>query len=450
MTELINKLKRNSMLKNLFIGSFLLGTKGILIFSLVFLILLFYKEYYKKNLFNFLLLIKECIFFKYILSLIYPNSSMIKESIRLLILVFICELFYKYKYKIKIKLENITWFMLILFLFGILWNYFSFGGVSSVESYIDSNLNLLLPLLLSMYLIKKENRKYIIQFLPLVGIGFLVKNIDLKNIDYSLYILKGNMISIFSVILPFTFFLLLEVKNRKIKLFYFFTMILNIILVIKLGARAGLYSGILTIFLILLLNQNIKKILISISFIIVLVFMMSQNLNVQNQFFKYRDFSTRSREYLIRAGIYCFKRNLIFGVGNNNTQKYFIEYSEKQFLEENTLKNSYEVEALKNDYLRNFPDTHNIIFDFLAQNGIYGILFSIILLVLPVNMIFSYLKDCKRLEYLKYIGAVVGFLISGQTWSLWTRHNAGVKYLIIIIILYYYEKKGRKDEKNNF
>lgn len=442
---MINIKKDKSLLEILFMIFFIFGTKVLFIPAFIFFGILVYKEYYKekkKKLIDIFNTLKTAVFYKFLLSILYPYGNIEDESFRMLILIYIIDSVYKVKIK-KFKISYFSYGILSLFILGVVWNYFSFGGIESVKEYIYRNINLLLPvLLLDVYYSEKKYIKITKYIIPLTGLGIFIRYFESMN---TVYILKGGMISLFSVVLPFTLFFIFDLKNKKWKIFYSIIVMLDVVLIIKLGARAGLFGTLITFVLILLISQNLKRILFFITIVLILLFGMTRIPNVENHFFRYRDFSTRSREYLIRAGAYCFEKNPVFGVGSGNTQKYFIEYSETKFLEENKLKNESEINTVKNHYLRYFPDTHNIIVDFMAQNGIYGIIFSVLLcMILPLYIMYVYLKT-RKIKYLKYLGSVLGFLVTGQSWSLWTKHNIGVIYLIIIIIMFWREKTDEKE-----
>lgn len=442
---MINIKRDKSLLEILFMIFFFFGTKALFIPAFIFLGIFIYKEYYKekkKKLTDIFNVLKTAVFYKFLLSILYPYGNIDDESFRMLILIYIIDSIYKFKIK-KFKISYFSYGILSLFILGIIWNYLSFGGIESVKEYIYRNVNLLLPiLLLDVYYSEKKNIEITKYIIPLTGLGIFIRYFENMN---TIYILKGGMISLFSVILPFTLFFIFDLKNKRWQIFYSIIVILDIVLIIKLGARAGLFGTVITFVLILLISQNLKRILFFTTIILILLFGMTRIPNVENHFFRYRDFSTRSREYLIRAGAYCFEKNPVFGVGSGNTQKYFIEYSETKFLEENKLKNESEINTVKNHYLRYFPDTHNIIVDFMAQNGIYGIIFSVLLcMILPLYIMYVYLKT-RKIKYLKYLGSVLGFLVTGQSWSLWTKHNIGVIYLIIIIIMFWSEKIYEKE-----
>ena len=154
---------------------------------------------------------------------------------------------------------------------------------------------------------------------------------------------------------------------------------------------------------------------------------------IGGHFLKVNDFSTRSRYYLVDAGIYTFKNNFIFGSGRGNTQKYFIDYSNTDFDPGKYLKNDQEIKITKEIYLKTFPDTHNIFIDFLAEYGILGIFISFFIgVILPINMCRKYFIT-KNNEILQILVSLISFLASGMSWSLWTRHNEGIPYFIVLL-----------------
>lgn len=452
MIEIYEKLKEKSKLEILFMIFFIFGSQVVLAISIIFLILIMFQEKNKKGKIkweNILFLLKEGVFYKFLLSIVYPYENIATESFRGIILIFLIDVFYKRKCK-EFELKNkIGIISLGFYILGIVWNYFSLGGVESIKVYIEINKFLLLPLVLgSLYFEtneKEEKIRYIEYTLPLAMVGYFFDRIDFDKIKYSMYVMKGGMISISSTIIPFSVYFCLEKKDRREKIIYLLVVLINVYLVIKSSARAGLYSFLISIFLVAILSQKIKNILKICIILCLFVFSLDKVFNIQERMFRYTDLSTRSREYLIRAGVYSYSKSPVFGVGSGNTQKYFIEYAENGFLENNRLKNQKEIQQVKEKTLKKFPDTHNIIFDFIAENGVYGAFFSILLFfMLPCKMLCDYLKK-KSSNLLKYVGGVLGFIISGQAWSIWTRHNQGVIYLIIIITIYFY--KVKKEER---
>ena len=281
---MINIKKDKSLLEILFMIFFIFGTKALFIPAFIFLGIFIYKEYYKekkKNLTDIFNVLKTAVFYKFLLSILYPYGNIDDESFRMLILIYIIDSVYKFKIK-KFKISYFSYGVLSLFTLGIIWNYFSFGGIESVQEYIYRNINLLLPvLLLDVYYSEKKYIKITKYIIPLTGLGIFIRYFE--NMD-TVYILKGGMISLFSVILPFTLFFIFDLKNKKWKIFYSIIAILDIALIIKLGARAGLFGTLITVILILLISQNLKRILLFIVIVLIFLFGMTRIPNIENHF----------------------------------------------------------------------------------------------------------------------------------------------------------------------
>lgn len=195
----------------------------------------------------------------------------------------------------------------------------------------------------------------------------------------------------------------------------------------------------------IILSRGWKGIIISGVLLFTVLIGLKFSPKMEKHFLKINDFSTRSRYYLVDAGIYTFKNNFIFGSGRGNTQKYFIEYSNTDFNPKKHLKNDNEIKITKEVYLKTFPDTHNIFIDFLAEYGILGIFITFFLgIVIPLDMCRQYFIT-KNNEILQILVSLISFFASGISWSLWTRHNEGIPYFIVLLwffsIFQYQNKK---------
>lgn len=437
------KKKENFMLQILeliFIFLFIFGTK-IYFFTAILLGIYMYITEYKNKKNYFFIFLNKLILYKFLLGNLLSYGNLKNESFRFMIGVSVLYLVFRNKKFFREK-NYLKWSFLfvISFLLGILFNYFSPGNIRSVKIFIEDNKYLLVPfLLINSFLNKKYLIKKLEYYVSLVGIVYFFKSVYWEKIE-SLGFIKGNLISAISIALPFSFFIFLKEKNIKKKIIFFSIFIANLWIVVISGARGSLYSSLIVISFILVLNNKLKKILLYISFLGVTFYFL--NKDFKNVFFRVKDFSTRSREYLMRAGIYCFKKNIFFGSGSGNTQKYLIDYSNTQFLLDNKLLSEDEVMIVKNDYLVNFPDSHNIFIDMLAQNGVYGVLAILLLfLFLPFKIFISYLKE-KKMDYLVYMSGIGGYLIAGQSWSLWDKHSKGMLSFIVIITMYLLLVKG--------
>ncbi|ERT66137.1 hypothetical protein HMPREF0202_02695 [Cetobacterium somerae ATCC BAA-474] len=374
------------------------------------------------------------------LVLIYPYGNMLNETFRAMMILVLYEIFYLKKNIKLIKKDN--WIVLgvtSIYVLSLIWNYFSPGGIESFKLYSEKyKVLLFLPILCYLY---KENIRLLLmveRLLPLCIVGMLIKFIELDFSLEQIYILKGSIISVFSLIIPYTFFYVFNDKNYKVKLISTCLLILGIWIVIKAGARGALFSLIISISIGIILKYRIKGVIGAILGSFILLGIVKANPRLENHFMQVQDFSTRSRYYLIDAGIYTFKNNIVFGSGRGNTQKYFIEYSEKEFDPRKKLIADYpwEEDIVKNNYLRNFPDTHNIFVDSIAENGVLGIVQVIFIWILiPLSVLFTYLKK-KKYIYLGIFSSFIGFISAGMSWSLWTKHSLGVLYFIVILFIY--------------
>lgn len=442
MLEFLGYPKLDKKLKYMelfFICVLIFGTKGYLFLELI-PIIYFYikrKEFDFKRVYE---LIKISLFYKLMLVLIYPYGNMLNETFRAMIGLVLYEIFYLKKHIKFIKKDN--WIVLgvtSIYILSLLWNYVSPGGIESFKLYSEKyKVLLFLPILCYLY---KGNIKLLLmaeRLLPLCIMGIFIKFIKLDFNLEKIIMLKGNIISTFSLILPYTFFYIFNDKNYKVKLIDIFLFLLGSWIIIKAGARGALFSLIISISIGVILKYKIKGIVIAIFGSALLLGIAKINPKLENHFMKVQDFSTRSRYYLIDAGIYTFKNNIIFGSGGGNTQKYFIEYSEKEFDSQKKLIANYpwEKDIIKNNYLRNFPDTHNIFIDSIAENGVLGIIKVIFMWILiPFGILYAYLKK-KKYIYLGIFSSFMGFISAGMSWSLWTKHSLGILYFIILLYIY--------------
>lgn len=421
------------------------ATKGILAITILPLLYLLKKE---ENKFIVLEFLEKAAILKFVVSIIYQYGNMRTESIRLIILFFFIHLFIKKDFKNLMK-DKISVILSSLFGLGLIWSIFSPGKLESLKLFKKENIYLLLPMIF-LYLLK-DNRKFI-EFLKNVMLLVVVSifmQILLKNFNYYyLYLIKGNVISIFSVMMPYIFFEIFKEKKNILRIIYLLIFLLGVFIVIKSGARGALGAIILSISFCIVLLFRWKGIVGAFSIIVLSFILVKMNPKIENQFLKAKDFSTRSRYYLITAGLYTFKNNVIFGSGRGNTQKYFIEYSNSKEIDyKKILKNNWEEDTVKKYYLRYFPDTHNIFIDFLAEYGILGIIFIVVLgIYIPLEILKLYFKT-KNMKYISMLAGLSGFLLAGMSWSLWTRHGMGVPFFIVLIYLFITER-GR-DESDN-
>lgn len=436
--------KKLKYIEILFICILIFGTKGYLFLELI-PIVYFYIKRKEIDLKRIYELIKISLFYKLMIVLIYPYGNMLNETFRAMIGLVLYEILYLKKNIKFIKKDN--WIVLgvtSIYILSLIWNYFSPGGIVSLKLYSEKyKVLLFLPILYYLY---KENiilLSMVERLLPLSIVGMFIKFIGLDFNLEQITILKGNMISIFSLMMPYTFFIIFKEKSYKLKVLYIIILALGIWIITMDGARGALFSFIIAISIGIILKYKLKGVGVAFLGIFLLISLIKFDSRLESHFMKVKDFSTRSRYYLMDAGIYTFEKNIIFGSGHNNTQKYFIEYSENEFIleGEKLLKHSWEKETLKNSYLKKFPDTHNIFIDSLAEYGILGIGQIIFMWILiPFNMLMFSFKH-KDYIYLGLFSAFIGFIAAGMSWSIWTRHSSGILYFIVLLYIYIANKE---------
>lgn len=425
-------LKNKDRFLKYFIIIFLLilifGTKGSLLLGIIPLGYFFYRRR-DISIIEVLNIFEQGIFYKFFISLIYEYGNMRNESIRSLILLAIINLFLNFK-KNNLKLFKIPIVLAGWFFIGLLWNYLSSGNIESLTIFYKENIYLLLPFSLNILFIKNETLLFICKkMVPISIFGFLFKVINAVRV----YEMKGNLISVLSLIVPYTFFSIFLDKNKYLKFINLVSFITGIWIIVKTGARGALGGIVVGIIIGIILNKGWKGIILSVILLFIVILGLQFSPKIEKHFLKMNDFSTRSRYYLVDAGIYTFKNNFIFGSGRGNTQKYFIEYSNTDFNSKKYLKNDNEIKITKEIYLKTFPDTHNIFIDFLAEYGILGIFITFFLgIIIPIGICRQYFIT-KNNEILQILVSLISFLVSGMSWSLWTRHNEGIPYFIVLL-----------------
>lgn len=89
------------------------------------------------------------------------------------------------------------------FIIGLFWNYLSPGNIESLKIFYKENIYLLIPLSLNILFIKNEILLSMgKRIFPLTIFGLFFKVISTAKV----YEMKGNLISILSLIVPYTFF----------------------------------------------------------------------------------------------------------------------------------------------------------------------------------------------------------------------------------------------------
>lgn len=422
-------------------GILIFGSKAVLAVDIPLLLLLLYKdrEWIKEN-------IKWGILGKFYISTLVSYGNIRSEGYRLLFFLFLYNC-YKEKGIEALKNSKNKWVgnsLIFITVGGFIWNVFSPGGWKSSLIFFHESRYVIIPFILYS-LIKKEEEKKIFKYI--LSFGVIIESLKIFYENYKIIGLNlltsgsrigaGEITSLFSVLIPLILIFLLKTKNNKKKIYYLSCIIFGFLTIYSVKTR-GLLIGVFGIILILFLIFYKKKAAIPIILIGILLGIGLK----ENDIFKKRmsnldDASNRGRIYLYRAGIYTFKNNIIFGSGSGNTQKYFIEYANNKYDNDlDLVRSTYEYKFYR-DGIMTVPDTHNNILDYLGENGIFGIIMSIIIYIfIPINYIKNYFIK-KDINYIYYLLPIMSFCLIGLTWSTWTRHSSGVPYFYMMFYFYF-------------
>lgn len=409
-------------------------TKGYLVLAIFPLGYLFYKKETTKE--EFFRIFKEAAYYKFMVFLFYKYGNMEKEAMRMLFTVFFIEIVY-FKKKINLKSNVLPMLFIGWYTLGIVWSYFSPGGIYSLNVFYKKYYYLLLPFILNILLEDKEKIvKYTKILFSVSIIGFFIDT-GLGTDDIVTY--KSATVAVLPLITTYSFLGVFTEKNVKVKIMNLLLSSLGFFIVIKSEVRGALLALIIGCLIGLILRFKWKGIILSLLLFGGAYFSLREIPKYRERFFVTETTTTRLRISLRKAGIYTFKKNIIFGSGVRNSQKYFKEFAETDFKPESYLKDSNEIVRTRYE-LNNFPDSHNIFIDYLSEYGVLGILICLLLLIyIPLDLFLFYLKG-NRDGSIRLLGSIGAFYAAGLSWSIWARHSEGVPYFITILWFYFYTK----------
>ena len=288
-------------------------------------------------------------------------------------------------------------------------------------------------------------------------IGYEIKNNRISSFFGNELILGGFLIKMLPIIVWYIFFFEIDLKKKNLLYFVIFFTTYFIAIYIA-GGRTALFLCIFFIFSVIVLIKNIR-IIFFISFLLTIIFAVtisnlkigkSDPLNRQfiktfNQFtdhqldsnadneinlknlLKYSKFYSKDHEGHIELSIELFKQNKIFGVGPKGF-RYFCR-----------IKN-YDPDV---GICSTHP--HNLLFQFISELGLVGILFYVIAFSFLIMKASKYiLNKNNELKYYAFYAATLGLIInlfplipSGNFFNNWI---SIILYYNIGIYLYSYKK----------
>lgn len=333
-------------------------------------------------------------------------------------------------YIIKNKEKNKYNLFFFLFLFGVITQFFSIGGIKSSINFIYKNLFLLITPFVIKYLDEEEISKSFLKVIEVsLFIGILKSFYNfykVYNLTYTSAIRVDSFFDIgrWGIVLVMSLLLILPNLYKK-NIFSWVVFISGLVSLILNNSRGPILSLILGIFIFLILGKKIKSI-IGI-FIIVLFFYYE---NVDNKSSLISEFSKRISTVLITdsggngARLFMWKENTHFmldglkegnkklfymGTGIKNREELFKSYIEKK----------EEYISLKKDIKNavSFSDAHNMYLNMFTQMGlIYSIFYYIIMIYFGFIVLKNYFKN-KSDYILSYLSAIVAFYFCGIFYS---------------------------------
>ena len=136
--------------------------------------------------------------------------------------------------------------------------------------------------------------------------------------------------------------------------------------------------------------------------------------HLKTSFYTKNNGSNEARIIMWKAGVNIFKNNPILGIGTapKTAKKELVKYVE------NNMKDHW----LAYDFIKNQPYSrlHSMYIDFFVQNGIFGILYLLLLFgIIPIEF---YKKRYETIATSAFF-SILGFYIYGITWSIWSDYG---------------------------
>lgn len=372
--------------------------------------------------------IGEYISYFYILS-VFINSKLNMKIGYLLLVITLINVWID-KEKIKKVNKNIYVMFSIIFVMGIIWNYFG-SASDGIDKFIRENGKFIygIALIISLNEKKKKEINFIIAFgINILSILFLYFNFS--------WLLNNDLTRARGIILMGTTYLLiysLEKLFREKKILWILSSIFPILALIETNSRMGavVLIIILGIYLLQKLIENKKN----LKYILIILFILlgsikiipSNYINrVKTSFHTKNNVSNEDRIVIWKAAFHIFNENKIFGIGNDSKDSTPLiqEYVDKNVTDK----------RIRNEFLLypRFPRVHNMYLDFLLQNGIMIILYLFLLFyIIPKELIFK-IKN-KTAEILSGTYSILSFYLYGITWSVWSDY--GIIHVLFQVIL---------------
>lgn len=388
---------------------------------------------------NILKTIGEILSYIFILSIFINPKFNMKLSYILLLLAAINYFFIKEKISIN---KKVYLYFLFLFVQGIITNFLSFE--EGISYHIKENSKFFYVIPLFFFLTKKNNNQ--INYILNIGVLIFCFGILIKFPFYFTESISRQR----GILLLGMIYLLIksieEILNGNWKEISIITFIISLITMVYTKSRMAIIVLviILVIYFInyIMINKNYKKgigigvIILTISLIIYITFPQTYKLHLKTSFQTEKNSSNELRIIMWKAGYEILKEYPLFGIGNHpqRATDELVKYCETHEIDEK-FKTSL---VRKKEYSR----LHNMYIDFFVQNGVFGIFYIILLLiVIP----FEYFKSDKNKITTALFATILAFYLYGITWSVWSDYGV-VQTLFQIILALFFISMNKKQE----
>ena len=307
----------------------------------------------------------------------------------------------------------------ILFLIGIITNLLV-GRDSGINYFIRENSKFIYSSFLLLFLKARTEKINLSIYLGLIllCIGVIFKN-DWFLSNYT----RQRGVLILGIIYIVINFLENFLKKEYKKLYSLPVIIFSCYTMIILNSRMAVLViiGCVSLYCLFILffrrEYKVYKVFILIFLGVFLTFISLPNSykeHLKTSFYTKNNGSNEARIIMWKAGVDIFKNNPILGIGTapKTAKKELVKYVE------NNMKDHW----LAYDFIKNQPYSrlHSMYIDFFVQNGIFGILYLILLFgIIPIEF---YKKRNETVATSAFF-SIIGIYIYGITWSIWSDYG---------------------------
>lgn len=353
----------------------------------------------------------EFVSYLYIIS-VFLNSKLNMKIGYILLGLGILKLIF-FRKEIKNINKNIYGMFVLLFLIGIITNFLVLRD-NGVNVFINENSKFIYSAFLLLFL-KNKFKKINIS----INIGIFLKNPWFLDGSYA----RQRGVLILGIIYIIIDFLENFLKNEYKKLYSLPVILFSCYTMVILNSRMAVLViiGCVILYCLFILffrrEYKVYKVFIMLFLGTFLTFVSLPNSykeHLKTSFYTKNNGSNEARIIMWKAGINIFKENPILGIGTapKTAQKELVKYVE------NNMKDHW----LANDFIKNQPYSrlHSMYIDFFVQNGIFGILYLLLLFgIIPIEF---YKKRYETIATSAFF-SILGFYIYGITWSIWSDYG---------------------------